>query len=220
MNAEAADTDTDDIADLEADRLCVLTHFEACAGAFWDAVQAGDSGKAQAIAMTSLEVLARLFTHPNAKAHLLLTSLISLIYAAQAGHTDQVLLAKAGSIPGTKRRLKQAFIGGFAISAVDLLTRKASYAALAARKAVAEMLTEFGVSNRTGDHGEAKPVTESAIRNWIEKRDDYPLQLENAAAMAGIDTINLDHLGEIPEGQLLEYLRERTRQVVAISKVL
>lgn len=220
MNMKSANTDAEGATDAEADRLKVPAQFEAWASTFWDAAQMADFGLAQEAAMMGLAVLARLFPHPNAKAHLLLVSLSSLILAAKSGRTNHALMTKTGSIPGTKRGQRHSYVGGYAISAVNLLTDKAGYKSLAARKAVAQMLTDLGFSNRAGELGVAKPVTEYAIRNWIEKVDDYPLQHETAAAMTGLHSINLEHSTEVPEDQLLEYLREQARQAIAISQIL
>ena len=142
--------------------------------------------------MTSLAVLARLFPNPNSQVHLLLNSLISLMAAAKSGRADHILLSKTGPILGTKRGLGHSHVGGFAISAVRLLVDTEAYKPTPARRAVAQMLTELGFSNRVGEYDLPKPVTEYAVRNWVEKAQNFPQMHDTAAAMSGIHAINLE----------------------------
>jgi hypothetical protein len=198
----------------------VIAQFKYCAGQFHDAVRRDDAATAQELAIYALALVAGLFPDPNDEAHLLLQSLVSMIVAAKAGRSEHILMKSGSPILGTKRGFGHAYIGGFAISAVRALTDRGLMSDRQARERVAQLLSELGYSLRKGDHQEAKLMTDSAIRNWRDNPEDYPLHNEIAADMVSIHDQNLSGRNADTLEEVLSYLADQAREALHHSRGL
>lgn len=198
---------------------------KACAQSFRDAAHKNDAAAAQDYAIAALSTMAGLFppeagNEGNEAANIMLHSLIGMIAGAKGGRTDHLLLQSTRPITtGTKRGSGHALVGAFAISAVNLLTDK-GMSAKKAREEVAKVLAESGMSLRSGDHGQPTPITASAIRNWCDKPEDYPLQHANAERMAETHASNLAGRQASTQDGVLAYLRDMAPQIVRDSRAL
>jgi len=198
----------------------VIALFKQCAGQFREAVDRDDGGAAQDMAMYALTSVAGLFPDPNDDAHLLLQSLVGMIAAAKAGRAEHILMRSTSPIIGTKRGLGHAYVGGFAISAVEVLTSRKLLSDRAARMRVAELLADLGYSLRRGDHQETKPITDSAIRNWRDNPENYPLHNAIAADMASTHNENLKRGNAATLDDLLSYLHTQAEEALQHSRGL
>ncbi|MDE8651437.1 hypothetical protein, partial [Novosphingobium album (ex Liu et al. 2023)] len=198
----------------------VIALLQNCAREFTDAVRRDDAGDAQDMVIHALASVAGLFPDPNDNVHKMLQSLIGVFHAAKWGGHKHLLLRATRPIIGTKKGYGHVVLGGFAISAVKILTEVGSMSGREARKVIAEILADAGCSLKTADHGEAKPITGTAIRNWIEMPESFPAQNEIAADMADIHAANLRQRGAVTKDQALEYFRFHAREMVELSRTL
>ena len=130
----------------------VTSLIRQCAEQFVEAVHRDDAGAAQDMAIHALTSVGGLFPDFNDETHVLLTSLIGMLTAAKAGRSDHILMRSSKMITGTKRGLGHAYVGGFAIFAVEMLTGRKLLSGRAARERVAELLADLGCSLRKADH--------------------------------------------------------------------
>jgi hypothetical protein len=203
----------------EGDRpVAAIALFRQCAEQFRDAVDRDDAGAAQDMAIYALGSVAGLFPDPNDSAHGLLQSLVGMIVAAKAGRSKHILQRSTSPILGTKGGFGHALVGGFAISAVQVLTSRNLLSDRQARIRVARLLAEFGCSLRRGDHSEPKPISDAAIRNWRDRPQDYPLHNAMAAEMASVHTMNLGRRNAITLDDVLAYLRHHAEDTVRLSR--
>ncbi len=196
----------------------VIERLQSCAREFNNAVERDNAGDAQDLAIHALASVAGLFPDPNDGVQKMLQSLCGVFLAAKWGVRKHLLLRASRPIDGTKRGFGHAILGGFAISAVKILTDSGSMSGREGRKIVARILADAGCSLKTGDHGAAKPITGAAIRSWIERPDSA--QNEIAADMAGIHTDNLKRRGATTKDQVIEYFRYHAREMVELSRTL
>lgn len=152
----------------------VLAVFSEYAALYQTDARAGRVKGAQEAAYGAIGTLAAAFPDPNDPAHKLIIGLLDAIVAARSGSTDHILLRSGARVPGTKQGLAHQDIAAFALAGVGVL-RNHGASALRARKMVAAILTECGFATRSGDHGERKPITDSALRNWEDNHDDFPV---------------------------------------------
>lgn len=198
----------------------VIELLKHCAREFNDAVKQDDPGGAQDLAMHALSVIGGLFPDPNDEVHTMLQTVFGALLAAKWGSHNHILLKATRPIPGTKKGLGHAVLGGFAISAVKILIEAEAMSAREARRVVAKILADAGCSLRKGDHGEVKAITGTAIRNWVEKPVSYPAQHKIAADMANVHVANLKLRGAPTTDQVMEYLRSHARDIVKLSQTL
>lgn len=198
----------------------VITLLQSCAREFNDAVKKDNAGDAQDLAIHALASVAGLFPEPNDGVHKMLQSLISVFHDAKWGRHQHLLLKGARPVVGTKKGYSHAILGGFAISAVQVLTDTQTMSARKARQTVAQLLADAGCSLKSGEHGSAKPLTVSAIRNWIEHPDRFPSQHEYAEEMAGIHATNLKQRGATTNDMILEYFRSHASEIAELSRTL
>ena len=137
---------------------------------------------AQEAAAGAIMTVAGLFADGDDPAHHLIHSLVGAIVSARSGSTDHILLKKGTRVPGTRGGYGQAVIAGFAVAAVDIL-QSWDVSKSAARKTVAKILSDRGLSLRKGEHGAPKAVTGSAIRRWQEEADANPIPTAVAPKM-------------------------------------
>ncbi len=199
----------------------VIALLNLCGEQFRDAVRRDDARDAQELAIFALASVAGLFPDPNDDAHGLLLSLVGMITGAMAGRSGpkagqpgHILMTSGSPIIGTKRGLGHAYVGGFAISAVKVLTGRQLLSKSGAQKHVAKLLADLGYSLRKGDHDAAKPITGSAIRNWHEKREEFPFHNEMAAYMAPIHAENLARRNAVTLDGVLAYLRDQAKEAL------
>ena len=178
---------------------------QKCSEDFKAAVLRSDSGAAQDFAIAALGAVGGLFPEPDNAAHVLLTSLVGMLADAKSGRTSHLLMQNSKPIIGKTRGTGHAYIGGFAISAVNLLVQRNKLSALSARRTVAALLANAGCSLRSGDHGEPKPITGSAIRNWHANPNDFPLQHEIASELLTIHASNLTARNAVMLDEALAY---------------
>lgn len=198
----------------------VIQTLQTCAREFNDAVDKDNAGDAQDMAIHALATFAGLFPDPNDDVHKMLRSLVGVFHAAKWGGRQHMLLRASSPIMGTKKGYGHAILGGFAISAVRVLTEGGAMSGREARKTIAQMLADAGCSLKTGDHGAEKPITNGAIRNWIEKPDSYPTQQLYAAEMADVHTANLKRRAATTTDQVIEYFRFHAREMVELSRTI
>lgn len=198
----------------------VIALLRECAQEFHDAVRRGNAGDAQDMAIHALASIAGLFPDTSDGVQSMLLSLTGVLVTAKGGGADHILLRSTRPIIGTKKGFGHANLGGFAISAVKILTDLGSMSVRQARKAVAQMLADAGCSLKKGDHEWAKPITDGAIRNWQEKPDDFPLHNAIAADMATIHAANLKARGVTTQEQILAYFRSYAAETVQRSEML
>lgn len=195
----------------------VIMLLEKCAREFNDAVKRDDAGDAQDFAIHALASVAGLFPDPNDGVHKMLQSLVGVFHAAKWGGHQNLLLRASRPIIGTKKGYGHAMLGGFAISAVKVLTEAEAMSGRESRKIIAQILADAGCSLKAGDHGRAKRITGSAIRNWIEKPDSFPAQNAYALEMIDIHAENLRRRGATTTDQVIEYFRVQAREIVELS---
>lgn len=198
----------------------VIQILTTCAREFNDAVGSDNAGDAQDMAIHALAAVAGLFPDPNDDVHKMLQSLVGVFHAAKWGGRQHILLRTSSPLMGTKKGYGHAILGGFAISAVRVLTEGGAMSGREARKTIAQMLADAGCSLKTGDHGLEKPITSGAIRNWIENPDSYPTQQLYAAEMADVHKANLKRRGATTTDQIIEYLRFHAREMVELSRTI
>lgn len=172
--------------------------FRQASEKFLEAVSRDDAKSAQQWSVTAINAIAGLFPDTKDPAHRLIISLIAMSIKARSGAKDHILLRPGARVPGTKGGLGIAAISAAAVAAV-LFLENWKLSKNAARKEVASILADNGLSRRSGAHGEPIPVTASAIRGWEEKPDDYPLvaaywpgyldSLEREAIAKGVETL-------------------------------
>jgi hypothetical protein len=73
---------------------------------------------------------------------------------------------------------------------------------------------------RKGDHGEAKPITHNAIRNWHENPANFPFQHEIAADMASVHAANLTARHAVTLDDDLAYLNDQAIAAMQHSRFL
>lgn len=198
----------------------VIEILKACAREFNDAVKRDSSGDAQDMAIHALASVAGLFPDPNDDVHKMLQSLIGVFHAAKWGGHRHILLRASSPIVGTKKGYGHAILGGFAISAVKVLIEGSAMSGREARKTVAQILADAGCSLKTGDHGAERPITDSAIRNWVEQPDNFPAQHVYAAEMVDIHAGNLKRRAATTTNEVLEYFRIHAREMVELSRTI
>lgn len=198
----------------------VIEVLKACAREFNDAVKRDNAGDAQDLAIHALSSVAGLFPDPNDDVHKMLQSLVGVFHAAKWGGHQHLLLRASSPIAGTKKGYGHAIMGGFAISAVRVLTEGWAMSGREARKTIAQILADAGCSLKTGDHGAEKSITSSAIRNWVEQPDNFPAQHVYAAEMAHIHTGNLKRRAATTTDQVVEYFRFHAREMVELSRTI
>lgn len=191
-----------------------------CAEDFQRAVREDEAGAAQDAAIYALASIAGLFPNPEDAPHDLLQSVISMITSAKSGRSEHILARSTVPICGTKRGFGHAYVGGYALSAVNVLVSRWLLSERSARKRVARMLANVGYSLRKGEHEKPKPITDSAIRNWRERADQYPLHNSIAAEMTPVHADNLDPKAAIPLSDVLEYLRGQAVKALHRSRGL
>lgn len=148
--------------------------FRQASEKYIEAVARDDAKSAQEYAATAIGVIAGLFPDTKDPAHRLIVSLIAANVAARSGSKDHILQRPGARVPGTKGGYNKSAISAAGVAAVLFLENK-GLSKNAARKEVARILAEHGLSRRRGEHGEPIPVTASAIRAWEEKPDAYPV---------------------------------------------
>jgi hypothetical protein len=89
-----------------------------------------------------------------------------------------------------------------------------------ARTRVAELLADVGYSLRKGDHQESKRITGSAIRNWRDKSEQYPLHNEIVKDMIAIHTSNLARRSASTLDDVLAYFRHQAGEAVRHARSL
>jgi hypothetical protein len=145
--------------------------------------------------------------------------LVGLIVGAKYGRSDHVLARSTRPIVGTKKGLGHALLGAFAVSAVKLLV-EVGLSTRNAGKQFAALLASQGVSLRTDGHGQPKPITAGAIRNWCDRPGEYPLQAAMAAEMESIHAQNLKRRQAVTLDGVITYLRDQAPDLVARSRAL
>jgi len=198
----------------------VISLIQECAREFQNAVQRDDADAAQDFAVFALSAIGGLFPDPSDPAQALLTSLVGLLADAKGGRTEHILMRSTKPISGTRRGFGQAYVAGFAISAVKVLIERNLLTMRAARIEVAQMLAKTGYSLRRGDHDEPKPITQGAIRNWSENAEDYPLHNAMAADMAPIHANNLAQRSASTLAEIRAYLQDQAIAAVKHSRGL
>lgn len=196
----------------------VIALLQRCALEFDDAVKRDDAGDAQDLAIQALASVAGLFSDTSDNVHKMLQSLIGVFLAAKQGSHQHLLLRATRPIAGTKKGYGHAILGGFAISAVNSLIQMEGLSGREARKIIAQMLASAGCSLKSGDHGEPKPITGSALRSWIENPNAFPSQHKIAEGMMEIHADNLKRRNACTTDQVFEYFRFQAREMVEISK--
>ena len=194
----------------------VIEAIQLCAAEFGDAVGRDSAKDAQDLAMHALASVAGLFPDPNDDAHVLLNSLLGMLLAAKEGRTGHILMRRTKPIPGTKRGLGHAYVGGYAIAAVRVLTERGLLSDRKARTHVASILSAQGFSLRKGEHDVATPMSGSAIRNWRDDPQQYPVQNAIAEEMAKGHKVHLQGAGDL--GELLAYLKDQAKVVLEHSR--
>lgn len=198
----------------------VMEIIKACAHEFNDAVKRKDAGDAQDMAIHALASVVALFPDPNSDVQKMFQSLCGVFLSAKWGVRKHFLLHSSRPISGMRKGLGHALLGGFAISAVQLLTEAAAISDREARKVIAQILADARCSFRVGDHQEAKPITGAAIRNWIENPIAFEAQHEIASDMAGIHVENLKRRGAATKDQIIEYFRCHAQEMVEMSRII
>lgn len=198
----------------------VIEILKACACEFNTAVARDDAGEAQDMAIHALASIAGLFPDPNDGIHKMLQSLVGVFHNAKWGGRQHILLRASLPILGTKKGYGHAILGGFAISAVGVLTESWAMSGREARMIIAKVLADAGCSLRSGDHGVKKPITSSAIRNWIEKPNDYPTQQLYAAEMAVVHAANLKRRAATSTTQVIEYFKFHAQEMAELSRTI
>ncbi|WP_296679580.1 hypothetical protein [Novosphingobium sp.] len=145
--------------------------FRQASEKYIEAVARDDAKSAQEYAATAIGVIAGLFPDTKDPSHRLIISLIAANVAARSGSKEHILLRSGARIPGTKGGYNVAAIAAAGVAAVLFLANR-GMTKNAARKKVASILSDHGLSRRRGEHGESIPVTASAIRAWEEKPDE------------------------------------------------
>lgn len=164
----------------------VIALVKECASQFHEATRQEDSDAAQDYAIGALGAIAGLFPPNEEATQELLMSIVAVFMGAKAGRTDHILLKRTDSIPGIKRGFGHTNVAGFAIAAFRILTDRGLLTDRAARQHVAKWLADAGLSLRKGDHGEPIPITESAVREWFECPEKFPIAHAIAADMLRI----------------------------------
>lgn len=205
----------------ECDRpAAVIALFNECAGQFRDAVQQGKLNDASDLAICGLASIAGLFPDPNNAAHVLLNSLTGMLVDAKSGRTGHVLTRSTKPIRGINRGFGHTYVGGFAISAVNMLVSAKLLSVRQAGIAVAGQLAGAGCSLRKGEHAQPKPITASAIRNWRENSADYPTQHAIAAEMVVIHRTNLAARAASSKADVLAYFKDQAVEAVQHARNL
>lgn len=196
----------------EGDRCdAVKDIFRQAAEKYLEAVQRDDAKAAQEFAITAIRVLSGLFSDTEDPSHRLILSLVAASVAARSGSKDHILLRPGARIPGTKGGYAMATIAAAAVAAVAVLQNK-GMSKNAARKAVASILAEHGLSRKRDEHGGQIPITASAIRAWEERPNDYPIVAE--AAPEYLKSLEREILarGLSTANETLVFLREQADQ--------
>lgn len=175
---------------------------------FSEAAKTDDAKSAQRWSVTAINAIAGLFPDSTDPAHRLIISLMAASVAARSGSYTHILLRSGARVPGTKGGFNIAVAGAAAVAAVSFLQAH-GMSKNSARKEVARILAEHGVSRRRSEHGEPIPVTASAIRAWEENPESYPV-----AAAVSPDyrkTLELEALarGIRTADEALAFLREQ-----------
>lgn len=173
--------------------------FRQASEKYLEAVESDDAKSAQQWSVTAINAISGLFPDTKDPSHRLIISLIAASIAARSGSNDHILLRPGARVPGTKSGFNIAAIAAAGVAAVWFLENK-GMSKHAARKGVASILANHGLSRRRGEHGEPKPLTASAIRAWEEKPDDFPVvavlapgyheHLEREALSRGLTTVD------------------------------
>lgn len=196
--------------------VCLL--FSECADVFRRASAENQTVIAQDAAMASLAQLMGLFPDPDDPAHHLLAALIEAITDARAGIRSNSLLASSRMIPGTKQGSAVSWLRAFAISACELLKACDDMASEnRIQKDIAEVLASQGVSLKAGDHGMAKPITKSAVRDWWKRPDQFPLQHRIAERMLATHTQNIINRDISSYSDILAYIAEQAAIELKLS---
>ena len=184
--------------------------FRECADVFRRASAGNRTVIAQEAATAGLAQLMGLFPDPDDPAHHLLAALIEAITDARAGHKNTPLLSSSRMIPGTKQGSTVSWLRAFAIAACDLLKGcddRASENQI--QNDVAEVLARMGFSLKAGDHGMAKPITKSAVRDWWKRPDQFPLQHRMAERMLATHTQNIINRDVSSYSDILAYIAQQ-----------
>lgn len=198
----------------------VVEILKACAREFDDALKRRDVGDAQDMAIHALASIPGLFPDPNGEIQKMFQSLCGVFLAAKWGVRKHFLLQSSRPLSGMRKGLGHALLGGFAISAVRVLTEETATSGREARRLVAQILADARCTLRAGDYGEAKPITGTAIRNWIEDPARFEAQHQIAADMASVHAANLKARGAATKKQVVEYFCSHSREMVEMSHIL
>lgn len=192
----------------------VITLVKECASQFHEAVRANNSDAAQDCAIGALGAIAGLFPPDDETANELLLSIVGVFMGAKAGRKDHILLQRTDSIPGIKRGFGHNNLAAFAIATVKVLTERKLLSSRAARQRVARWLAAAGLSLRNGEHGEPLPVTDSAVREWCECPEKFPIPHAIAFDMSRILSGNLDNRNLATLPQVSAYLSAKAKEAV------
>lgn len=198
----------------------VIAMFQDCAEQFRDAVQQDKVNDASDLAIYGLACITGLFPDPNNAAHVLLSSLMGMLVDAKSGRTGHILTRSTKPIRGINRGFGHTYVGGFAISAVEMLLSAKLLSVRQAGIAVAGLLAGAGCSLRKGDHDQPKPITASAIRNWRENSTDYPTQHAIAAEMVVTHRTNLAARAASSKADVLAYFKDQAVEAVQHARNL
>jgi len=196
----------------------VIARVRDHASDFREATYQKNSDAAQDCVIGALAAIAGLFPPDDEVTHELLLSIVGVLMGAKVGRTDHILLKRTDSIPGIKRGFGHTNVAGFAIAAFIILTKQGLLSDRAARQHVAKWLSDAGLSLRNGDHGEPIPVTESAVREWFDYPEKFPIAHAIAADMRRIFERHFAANSCTTLAELSSYLAEQAEHVFRRSK--
>ncbi|MEP2236272.1 MAG: hypothetical protein ABJM58_11745 [Alteripontixanthobacter sp.] len=186
--------------------------FQQASEKYLEAVGRDNAGAAQRAAAAAIGVIAGLFPDRDNPSHRLILSLLAANVASRSGSRNHILLLPGARIPGTKGGFNMATIAGAGVAAVTFLEARGC-SKNKARKEVASILGDHGISRRRDEHSEPIPVSIGALRSWEEGASEHPIaatsapryraQLEQfASERGGIQTLD----------DALQFLREQAAE--------
>ena len=197
----------------------VVTVVKECASQFREATRQKDSDGAQDCVIAALGAIAGLFPPDEEATHEFLLSIVGVFMGAKAGRKSHILLKRTDSIPGIKRGLGHNNVAGFAIAAVGILTDRKLLTDRAAQQHVATWLADAGLSLRKGDHEEPKPITESAVRDWLDRPENFLISHGIATDMRKILEGHLAKRNCSTFSEVSAHLADEAKQTVRRSQL-